>query len=77
MNLPDNFPDNFYDILRSRDDPDRVQLMPNEEIDKIMECNKPCKRNTSIADYIYLPVEFDGDKPVIKWHDEWKIEDYE
>ena len=77
VNLPDNFPDNFYDILRSRDDPDRVQLMPNEEIDKIMECNKPCNRNTSIADYVYLPIEFDGDKPVIKWHGEWKIEDYE
>ena len=29
------------------------------------------KANTSIADYVVLPVEFDGDKPVIPWRDEW------
>lgn len=23
--------------------------------------------------YIWLPVEFDGDQPIIKWHDEWKL----
>ena len=31
--------------------------------------------NTSIARYVWLPVEWDGDKPVIRWHDEWKLED--
>ena len=34
------------------------------------------KENTSVADYVWLPVEFEGDKPVLRWKDEWKIEDY-
>lgn len=29
--------------------------------------------NTSIARYVWLPVEWEGDKPVIRWHDEWRI----
>lgn len=35
------------------------------------------KRNTSVADYVWLPVVFEGDIPKIYWHDEWRIEDYE
>ena len=35
------------------------------------------ERNTSIADYVWLPIRFDGEMPYIDWHDEWKIEDYE
>jgi hypothetical protein len=31
--------------------------------------------DTSIADYVWLPIRFDGDIPVIEWHDEWRIED--
>lgn len=33
--------------------------------------------NTSIADYVWLPLRFDGDMIYIDWLDEWKIEDYE
>jgi len=33
--------------------------------------------NTSIADYVWLPIRFDGEKALIDWKDEWKIEDYE
>lgn len=35
------------------------------------------QKNTSIADYVWLPIEFDGDKPIIKWYDEWRWEDFE
>lgn len=34
-------------------------------------------RNTSIADYVWLPLRFDGDMVYIDWKDEWRIEDYE
>ena len=34
-------------------------------------------QNTSIADYIWLPLRFDGDMVYIDWKDEWRIEDYE
>lgn len=29
------------------------------------------------ARYVWLPIRFDGDMPVIEWLDEWKLEDYE
>ena len=34
-------------------------------------------KNTSIADYVWLPLRFDGEMAIIDWLDEWKIEDYE
>ena len=32
--------------------------------------------NTSIADYVWLPIRFEGEKPVIEWRDEWKVGEY-
>lgn len=31
------------------------------------------KANTSIANYVILPISFEDDKPVIHWQDEWRI----
>lgn len=33
--------------------------------------------DTSVADYVWLPISFEGETPVIHWRDEWRIEDYE
>ncbi|SMQ74012.1 family 43 glycosylhydrolase [Agreia sp. VKM Ac-1783] len=33
--------------------------------------------DSSIADYVWLPIRFDGDIPVIEWHDSWSPDDYE
>lgn len=33
--------------------------------------------NTSVADYIWLPVIFEEDVPKIYWRDQWKLEDFE
>ncbi len=33
--------------------------------------------NTSIADYVWLPLRFDGENVYIDWLDEWRIEDYD
>jgi hypothetical protein len=27
--------------------------------------------------YIWLPIEWEGDKPIIKWYDEWKLSDFD
>lgn len=35
------------------------------------------KENTSIADYVWLPLRFDGDMAYLDWHDEWRIEDFD
>ena len=32
--------------------------------------------DTSIADYVWLPLRFDGEMPCIEWHDEWRIGDF-
>lgn len=31
--------------------------------------------DTSVADYVWLPVSFDGDRPLIRWYDQWRVED--
>ena len=33
-------------------------------------------KNTSISEYVWLPIVFENDVPKIYWHDEWKIEDF-
>lgn len=30
-------------------------------------------RDTSISRYVWLPIEWDGDKPVLRWRDEWSL----
>ena len=33
--------------------------------------------DTSRARYVWLPIRFEGERPVIDWHDEWRLEDYQ
>lgn len=33
--------------------------------------------DTSRADYVWLPIRFDGEMAFIDWHDEWRIEDFD
>lgn len=35
------------------------------------------KANTSIADYVWLPIRFEGEMAIIDWKDEWSPADYE
>ena len=32
---------------------------------------------TRLADYVWLPIRFDGDMAYLDWKDEWRVEDYE
>jgi hypothetical protein len=32
--------------------------------------------NTAIARYVWLPIRFNGETPVIDWLDEWRLEDF-
>jgi len=34
-------------------------------------------QNTAIADYVWLPLRFDGEQVIIDWYDTWSLEDYE
>ena len=35
------------------------------------------QRNTSISDYVWLPLRFDGEMVYMDWKDEWSLDDYE
>ena len=37
----------------------------------------PVIENTSIADYVWLPIRFEGEQAYIEWLDEWKLEDFD
>ena len=52
-------------------------VKPEEMEDRDDYLNDPDMGNTCIADYVWLPIRFDGDMAYIDWKDEWKIEDYE
>jgi len=50
---------------------------PNVEFVFTPEDAKDMRINSSVSDYVWLPLKFDGDKVQIEWLDEWNIEDYE
>lgn len=60
---------NYATLFEKRFNPD------NPDIDVDMS-NLPIE-NTAIADYVWLPIRFEGDMAYIDWNDEWRIEDYE
>lgn len=31
--------------------------------------------NAAFANYVWLPIRFEGDRPLIDWHDEWRMPD--
>ncbi|MFB5684083.1 family 43 glycosylhydrolase [Paenibacillus terreus] len=43
------------------------------------EVHYSCDMNidTSVADYVWLPIRFDGEMAYLDWKDEWRVEDYE
>lgn len=51
---------------------------PGKEDMSIVEVlNSLTVSNTSEADYVWLPIRFDGEMAYLDWHDSWRIEDYE
>lgn len=46
------------------------------EIISLAKLPLDCKKvNTSVSDYVWLPVQIQDGKPIIKWYDEWSIEE--
>lgn len=69
--LPNDMPDicKNFEILFSGD-PNAVPLMSAAEM------NALSAQNTSLADYVWLPIRFKDDKPYIEWRDEWTVEEF-
>ena len=57
-------------------EPGKYQVSPEEKME-LMKSPMLESANTSMADYVWLPLAFEGDRVCIRWQDEWKLEDYE
>lgn len=62
--------------IASHYEPERYQ-MTQQERQEFMGSPMLEGANTSIADYVWLPLTFDGEKLQIYWYDEWKLEEFE
>jgi hypothetical protein len=49
----------------------RQPLTPEEQA-----AQPPSPLNTSLARYSWLPIRFDGDRPVIDWRAEWSLDEF-
>ncbi|MBQ0125420.1 MAG: family 43 glycosylhydrolase [Clostridiales bacterium] len=60
-------------VIEARKNPS----LPVSEDDKTFFAGLPMigSAKTALADYVWLPVSFDGDCPQIEWKDEWRISD--
>lgn len=63
-------------VIASRYEPEKYQAAP-EERSLVVESPMLESADTSAADYVWLPLQFDGEKVQIVWKDEWRTEDYE
>ncbi len=75
--LPKDLPHNLFEIHNSSSDPKKELLVSEEEYQYLKGLNTKYVRNTTLADYVWLPIFFENGRPVIRWFDEWKVEDFE
>ncbi|MCR5101167.1 MAG: family 43 glycosylhydrolase, partial [Butyrivibrio sp.] len=62
--------DIFVRVIGSNYEPDKYTATEDEKKEMYIT-NKLDKADTSIADYVWLPIEWEDEKPVIRWKDEW------
>lgn len=63
-------------VVAGKFDPDRYHPS-QEDIQRLMASPMLGTANTSIANYVWLPIRFEGDRALIDWKDEWRIDDYQ
>lgn len=62
--------------IASHYEPTKYQVTA-EEHREVMNSPMLESANTSIADYVWLPITFEGNQVKIEWRDTWRLEDYE
>ena len=67
--LPETLPDfdAAFDAAYGSETPD---------LSKLKHLDGLSAQNTSVADYVWLPVRFDGDMAYLDWRDQWRIEEF-
>ncbi|WP_395400467.1 family 43 glycosylhydrolase [Arthrobacter sp. UC242_113] len=71
--LPENMP-NVFDVMAAMAEGRMPARGAGEESAASVAGHE---ENTATADYVWLPIRFDGDVPVIDWKEEWRIEDFD
>jgi hypothetical protein len=66
----------MFEIMFNPDPTKRKSYEQLKQEGLIREDFADSQRNTSLSNYVWLPLRFDGDMVYIDWHDEWRIEDY-
>jgi hypothetical protein len=70
VDLPETMPD-MGAVFEGMFNPDKEPVLSGEAMEALTA------QNTSLADYVWLPIEFTASgKPLIRWRDEWRIEEY-
>ncbi len=64
--------DLFTRVIASTYEPEKYQATDAER-KEMYAGNVLETANTAVADYVWLPIEWKSDKPVIRWQKEWKI----
>ncbi|MCR5294039.1 MAG: family 43 glycosylhydrolase [Lachnospiraceae bacterium] len=64
--------DVFTRVIAGAYEPDRYKA-GEEERQEMYAANKLETANTSIADYVWLPIEWENEKPVLRWQDSWTV----
>ncbi len=62
--------DIFTRVIGANYAPDKYQFTDAERRE-MYAANQLEAADTSIADYVWLPIEFENEKPVIRWQDAW------
>lgn len=64
----------FYDRIHEKF---RKIFAPDSDFVFTEEDAREMKINASVSDYVWLPLRFEGERVLIDWKDEWRVEDYE
>lgn len=83
--LPENMP-NVYDVVAAMSQGGGAPAGVSQNADRKTDDDSGDARaamaaglgeNTAVADYVWLPIRFDGPHPVIDWRDVWSLDEFE
>jgi hypothetical protein len=75
--LPDDMPNVYESVAAMAHGAPRPEMTAEQAAGMGAVMAAGMGENTAIADYVWLPIRFDGEIPRIDWLDEWNVDDFE
>ncbi|MFU8946194.1 family 43 glycosylhydrolase [Mycetocola zhadangensis] len=75
--LPNDMPNVFDSVAAMAQGAPRPEMTPEQAASMGAIMAAGMGENTAIADYVWLPIRFDGEHPIILWRDEWSLDEFE